>query len=65
MEEGQKGWEETAMRIVILMEDTCGNPICRYEHGLSVYIETDRHKILMDTGAGDKTLANAQTLGID
>lgn len=54
-----------AMRIVILMEDTCGNPLCEYEHGLSVYIETDRHNILMDTGASDRTLANAKKLGID
>ena len=53
------------MRIVILMEDTCGNPLCEYEHGLSVYIETKKHKILMDTGAGEKTLANAGKLKVD
>lgn len=53
------------MKIVILMEDTCGNPLCEYEHGLSVYVETKRHKILMDTGASEKTLLNAKRLGID
>ena len=53
------------MRIVILMEDTCGNPLCEYEHGLSVYVETEKHKILVDTGASGKTLKNAEKLGID
>ena len=36
---------------IILMEDTYGAPGCEYEHGLSVYIETTNHKVLMDTGA--------------
>jgi Metal-dependent hydrolases of the beta-lactamase superfamily II len=53
------------MKIVILMEDTCGNPLCECEHGLSVYVETKKHKILMDTGAGEKTLMNAKQLGVD
>lgn len=53
------------MKIVTLIEDTCGNPSCSYEHGLSVYIETEKHKILMDTGATAAFLANARILGID
>lgn len=53
------------MKTVILMEDTCGNPQCEYEHGLSVYAETERHKILADTGASEKTLKNAKRLGVD
>lgn len=53
------------MKVVILMEDTCGVPGCEYEHGLSVYIETASHKVLMDTGASKKTLENAKKLGID
>lgn len=53
------------MKAVILMEDTYGAPGCEYEHGLSVYIETTNHKVLMDTGASDKTLDNAKNLGID
>ncbi|MCM1175151.1 MAG: MBL fold metallo-hydrolase [Blautia sp.] len=52
------------MKIVVLMEDTCGNPVCEYEHGLSVYVETGKHKLLMDTGASEKTLDNARKLGI-
>ena len=53
------------MKVVILMEDTCKVPGCEYEHGLSVYIETAKHKVLMDTGASEKTLENAKKLGID
>lgn len=53
------------MRAVILMEDTCGDPQCAYEHGLSVYVETPGHRILVDTGASEKTLENAKKLGVD
>lgn len=53
------------MKIVILMEDTCGSPRCRYEHGLSVYMETNKHRLLVDTGATDAFLENAKVLGID
>lgn len=53
------------MRIVVLMEDTCGNPQCAYEHGLSVYVETENHRLLVDTGASGKTLTNAGHLDVD
>lgn len=53
------------MYIKVLMEDTCGNSQCEYEHGLSLYIETEKHRILMDTGASDKTWENAGRLGVD
>jgi len=35
------------------------------EHGLSVYVETSQHKLLLDTGASDVFLRNAERLGID
>lgn len=53
------------MKIVVLMEDTCGHPACQYEHGLSVYIETERHRLLADTGKTDAFIRNAKMLGID
>lgn len=53
------------MRIVNLIEDTKGNKGCAYEHGLSFYIETKKHKILLDTGASNKFIENAKMLGID
>ena len=53
------------MKIVTLMEDTCGHSECCFEHGLSVYIETKNHKILMDTGATNAFIHNAAKLGVD
>lgn len=53
------------MRIINLIENTKGAEGCRYEHGLSFYIETEKHKLLADTGASDAFLANAGRLGID
>lgn len=53
------------MKIVNLMENTTGSHGCLSEHGLSFYIETPKHRLLMDTGASDAFLANARMLGID
>ena len=53
------------MRIVNLIENTEGVSGCSYEHGLSFYIETEKHKILMDFGPSDAILQNAEKLGID
>jgi len=53
------------MKIINLVEDTKGNPTCGYEHGLSFYIETKKHKLLVDCGATDLFMKNADTLGID
>ncbi len=53
------------MRIVNLMENTPGVEGCVWEHGLSFYIETEKHKILVDTGASGAFVDNAVTLGID
>ena len=53
------------MKIVTLIEDTCAHPECCYEHGLSIYIETGNHKILMDTGATSAFIGNAAKLGVD
>ena len=35
------------------------------EHGLSILLETERHCILLDTGASDVFVRNAELLGID
>ena len=53
------------MKIIAVMEDTCGNGFCAFEHGLSVYVETKKHKILLDTGATGAFAENAKKLGID
>lgn len=53
------------MKIITLVEDVCGNEICGYEHGLCIYVETEKHKLLLDTGATDLFLKNAKALGVD
>lgn len=54
-----------SMRIINLIEDTQGEKELHHEHGLSFYIETQKHKILLDTGLSDAFLENAVRLGID
>lgn len=53
------------MRILNLIEDTSGNNNCLSEHGLSFYVETPNHKLLIDAGASDKFMENAMKLNID
>ena len=52
------------MKIINLVEDTKGGE-CLNEHGLSFYIETKKHKLLVDSGATDMFLHNADVLGVD
>lgn len=53
------------MKIITLMENTaCREDLC-FEHGLSLYIETETHKILFDAGQSAAFADNAQMLGVD
>jgi 7,8-dihydropterin-6-yl-methyl-4-(beta-D-ribofuranosyl)aminobenzene 5'-phosphate synthase len=53
------------MKITNLIENTEGRPGCAYAHGLSFYVETEKHKILLDLGPSAETIHNAELLGID
>lgn len=54
-----------AIRVTTLLENTaCREGLCA-AHGLSLYIETPRHKILFDMGPNADFIANAQALGVD
>lgn len=53
------------MRIIVLTENTPASPEFRAEHGLSLYIETNRHKILFDAGQTDQFAENADRLDVD
>ncbi len=54
-------------RLTVLVEDRKNlfKPQFRYEHGLSLYIETEKHNILFDMGQSDAFEHNAKRLGID
>ncbi len=53
------------MRIINLIENTEGKPGCIYEHGVSFFIETGNHKVLLDLGQTGSSLQNAEILGVD
>lgn len=53
------------MRITCLMENTSAKDGIVAEHGLSLYIETDAHRILFDMGQSAAFADNADALGID
>lgn len=53
------------MRIVSLLENTTARADMQTEHGLSLYIETQGHKLLFDMGQSDLFARNAEIMGID
>lgn len=55
----------TIMKIVTLMENEACSDKLAAAHGLSLYIETPKHKILFDMGPDDNFFYNAKKLGID
>lgn len=53
------------MKIITLLEnDTCRTDLTA-ARGLSLYVETARHKVLFDMGPDANFLDNARTLGVD
>ena len=53
------------MKIRALMENTARAPEIFSEHGLSLYIETGKHRILFDTGQSGRFADNAERMGAD
>ncbi len=53
------------MKISVLCENTTKKENIIAEHGLSLFIETEKHKILFDMGQSDAFLKNAKIMGID
>lgn len=53
------------MRVVVLSENTVARDDLGSEHGLSLYIETNGKKILMDTGASVLFYENSLKIGVD
>lgn len=53
------------MRIINLIENIQGKQDILFEHGLSFFIETKEHKLLVDCGQSSAFLENAKILGVD
>lgn len=53
------------MRIQVLVENISNDENLENEHGLSLYIEVGKEKLLFDTGASGKFLNNAKKMNID
>jgi len=53
------------MIIKTLVENTAVSEDYKFEHGLSLYVETKNHKLLFDLGKSDAFLENAKKLNIN
>lgn len=53
------------MKITVLSENTCKSGRLGAEHGLSLYIEVGKKRVLFDMGQGSLFAENARLLGID
>jgi len=53
------------MKWTVLADNRTQNPELQTEHGLCIYLEHKDCKILLDTGASDLFIRNAEKLGID
>lgn len=53
------------MKWTVLSDNRCHDCCLSTEHGLSILLQTERYKILLDTGASDVFIRNAEQLGID
>ena len=53
------------MKWTVLIDNRTNDSALETEHGLSILLETERHRILLDTGASDMFIRNAKRLGKD
>lgn len=53
------------MKWVVLSDNRSNDSRLSTEHGLSILLQTERYKILLDTGASDVFIRNAERLGIN
>ena len=53
------------MKWTVISDNRSNNPAFETEHGLSIFLQTEQRKILLDTGASDVFTRNAALMGID
>src|SRR5574344_1964393 len=53
------------MKWVVLSDNRKAGSDLETEHGLCLYVETERHKLLLDTGGSEVFIQNANRLNVD
>lgn len=53
------------MKLVVLSDNRQLQESLEFEHGLCIYLETEKYKCLLDTGASDMFIHNAEKMVID
>ena len=53
------------MKLVVLSDNRQLQESLEHEHGLCIYLETEKYKCLLDTGASDMFIHNAEKMVID
>ena len=53
------------MKWTVLSDNRTCNDLLQTEHGLSILLETEKHRILLDTGASVVFICNAEKMSID
>lgn len=53
------------MKWTVLSDNRNNDSRLSIEHGLSILLETEQYRILLDTGASDVFVRNAELLGVD
>ena len=53
------------MKWTVLSDNRTNDSQLETEHGLSILLEVEKHRILLDTGASDVFIRNAEKMGID
>ena len=52
------------MKWTVLADNRTDNDLLETEHGLCILLETEKSRILLDTGASDVFIRNAEKMGI-
>ena len=53
------------MKWRVLVDNRTNDGTLQTEHGLAILLETEKHRVLLDTGASDMLIGNAECLGLD
>jgi len=53
------------MKWTVISDNRTNDSQLQTEHGLSILLETDKHCIMLDTGASDVFIRNAENMGVD